>query len=89
MRGWRRGLSWMQSTRKPKRIDDEMLGPARHLSCSASLNVMPVTDRTYFHSIYSREPSDMLFEIATEPIRFNSEIPINSDAYSELGLICK
>src|SRR5438034_713596 len=30
-------------------------------------NVTPVIDRTYFHSIYFREPGGVLFEIATEP----------------------
>jgi glyoxalase family protein len=29
-------------------------------------NVSPVMDRTYFHSIYYREPGGVLFEIATE-----------------------
>jgi glyoxalase family protein len=29
-------------------------------------NVTPVIDRTYFHSIYFREPGGVLFEIATE-----------------------
>jgi len=33
-------------------------------------NVTPVIDRTYFHSIYFREPGDVLFEIATEPPGF-------------------
>jgi glyoxalase family protein len=34
------------------------------------LNVTPVIDRTYFHSIYFREPGGVLFEIATEPPGF-------------------
>jgi catechol-2,3-dioxygenase len=29
-------------------------------------NVSPVMDRTYFHSIYFREPGGILFEIATD-----------------------
>jgi glyoxalase family protein len=33
-------------------------------------NVTPVIDRTYFHSIYFREPGGLLFEIATEPPGF-------------------
>jgi glyoxalase family protein len=33
-------------------------------------NVTPVIDRTYFHSIYFREPGGILFEIATEPPGF-------------------
>lgn len=30
-------------------------------------NVSPIMDRTYFHSIYFREPGGVLFEIATDP----------------------
>jgi glyoxalase family protein len=33
-------------------------------------NVTPIVDRTYFHSIYFREPGGILFEIATEPPGF-------------------
>lgn len=33
-------------------------------------NVSPVMDRTYFHSIYYREPGGILFEIATNPPGF-------------------
>jgi glyoxalase family protein len=33
-------------------------------------NVTPLIDRTYFHSIYFREPGGVLFEIATEPPGF-------------------
>jgi glyoxalase family protein len=36
-------------------------------------NVTPVIDRTYFHSIYFREPGGVLFEIATEPPGFTSD----------------
>ena len=36
-------------------------------------NVTPVIDRTYFHSIYFREPGGVLFEIATEPPGFSSD----------------
>jgi glyoxalase family protein len=35
-----------------------------------SLDVTPVLDRTYFHSIYFREPGGVLFEIATDPPGF-------------------
>jgi catechol-2,3-dioxygenase len=34
------------------------------------LNVTPVLDRKYFHSIYFREPGGILFEIATDPPGF-------------------
>jgi glyoxalase family protein len=33
--------------------------------------VSPVMDRKYFHSIYYREPGDILFEIATDPPGFS------------------
>ena len=36
-----------------------------HLA-TAGLNVTPVRDRVYFHSIYFREPGGVLFEIATD-----------------------
>jgi glyoxalase family protein len=34
------------------------------------LNATPVIDRTYFHSVYFREPGGILFEIATNPPGF-------------------
>lgn len=34
------------------------------------LQVTPVQDRTYFHSIYFREPGGVLFELATDPPGF-------------------
>ena len=37
---------------------------------SVGYNVTPVMDRTYFHSIYFREPGGVLFEIATNPPGF-------------------
>ena len=37
---------------------------------SFPLDVTPVLDRTYFHSIYFREPGGVLFEIATDPPGF-------------------
>jgi glyoxalase family protein len=36
----------------------------------ARLNPTPVIDRTYFHSVYFREPGGILFEIATDPPGF-------------------
>jgi glyoxalase family protein len=49
--------------------DEWQLQWQRKLS-EASLNVTPVMDRVYFHSIYFREPSGVLFEIATDPPGF-------------------
>jgi glyoxalase family protein len=44
------------------------------------LNVTPVIDRFYFHSIYFREPGGALFEIATDGPGFTADEP-----ESELG----
>ena len=38
-------------------------------------DVTPVIDRTYFHSIYFREPGGVLFEIATDPPGFAVDEP--------------
>jgi glyoxalase family protein len=45
---------------------------ARHV------NVTPVQDRTYFHSIYFREPGGVLFEIATDAPGFLIDEPVES-----------
>ena len=42
------------------------------------LDVTPVLDRTYFHSIYFREPGNVLFELATDPPGFMLDEPIES-----------
>ena len=42
------------------------------------LDITPVLDRTYFHSIYFREPGGVLFEIATDPPGFTLDEPIDS-----------
>lgn len=42
------------------------------------LEVTPVLDRTYFHSIYFREPGGVLFELATDPPGFSLDEPIES-----------
>jgi glyoxalase family protein len=42
------------------------------------LQVTPVLDRTYFHSIYVREPGGVLFELATDPPGFTLDEPIES-----------
>jgi glyoxalase family protein len=41
-------------------------------------NVSPVMDRSYFHSIYFREPGGVLFELATDPPGFTLDEPIES-----------
>ncbi len=42
------------------------------------LDVTPVLDRTYFHSIYFREPGGVLFELATDPPGFAFDEPIEA-----------
>lgn len=42
------------------------------------LDVTPILDRTYFHSIYYREPGGVLFELATDPPGFTFDEPIES-----------
>jgi hypothetical protein len=39
------------------------------------LEVTPVRDRQYFHSIYFNEPGGVLFEIATDPPGFAIDEP--------------
>ena len=49
--------------------DDQQLAWRNDL-VKLGYNVSPVMDRTYFHSIYYREPGGVLFEIATDPPGF-------------------
>jgi glyoxalase family protein len=42
----------------------------REALSSQGVNVTPILDREYFHSIYFREPGGVLFEIATDPPGF-------------------
>jgi catechol 2,3-dioxygenase-like lactoylglutathione lyase family enzyme len=50
--------------------DDEEQRVWREKIVGLGFNVSPVMDRTYFHSIYFREPGGVLFEIATDPPGF-------------------
>jgi glyoxalase family protein len=45
---------------------------------AAGYGVTPVRDRSYFHSIYYREPGGVLFEIATESPGFAIDEPVDS-----------
>jgi len=49
---------------------------ARKKLLKFGLNVTPVLDREYFHSIYFREPGGVLFEIATMPPGFAIDEPL-------------
>ncbi len=48
----------------------------REAIAEAGLNVTPIIDRRYFHSIYYREPGGVLFEIATELPGFTVDQPV-------------
>ena len=52
---------------------DEQQKMLRAKIVKASLNATPVIDRTYFHSVYFREPGGVLFEIATNPPGFATD----------------
>jgi glyoxalase family protein len=52
--------------------DAEQLAWHKDLA-SRGLNVSPVMDRVYFHSIYYREPGGVLFEIATDSPGFTAD----------------
>lgn len=47
-------------------LNDATQLQARELIAKTGLNITPVLDREYFHSVYFREPGGILFEIATE-----------------------
>ncbi|MEM7734852.1 MAG: ring-cleaving dioxygenase [Deinococcota bacterium] len=50
----------------------EYLANLRH----KGVNVTPVQDRQYFHSIYFREPGGVLFELATDAPGFATDEPV-------------
>jgi glyoxalase family protein len=50
----------------------------RQVLAGMSLNVTPVLDRCYFHSIYFREPGGVLFEVATDNPGFMIDEPAES-----------
>lgn len=55
--------------------DDDQQAIWRKDLVDLGYNVSPVMDRTYFHSIYYREPGGVLFEIATDPPGFAIDEP--------------
>src|ERR1700690_3557712 len=57
--------------------DTAQLGWLEKLQRSG-LGVSPVMDRSYFHSIYYREPGGVLFEIATDSPGFATDEPAES-----------
>jgi catechol 2,3-dioxygenase-like lactoylglutathione lyase family enzyme len=58
--------------------DDAQQQTWRSQIAARGLNVSPVMDRSYFHSIYFREPGGVLFEIATENPGFTIDEPADA-----------
>jgi len=56
--------------------EDEQQKAWREQLIEAGMNVTPIIDRKYFHSIYYREPGGVLFEIATDPPGFAVDEPV-------------
>ncbi len=63
-------------------VDDAQQAQWRSRILAARLNVSPVMDRNYFHSIYFREPGGILLEIATDPPGFTADEPVESLGHS-------
>ena len=62
--------------------DDESQRRWRQILLDERHNVTPLIDRTYFHSIYFREPGGVLFEIATDTPGFTTDEPPESLGHS-------
>jgi glyoxalase family protein len=60
------------------RAKDEAAQKEWRAEIAKHLAVTPVLDRTYFRSIYFREPGGVLFELATDPPGFALDEPLES-----------
>ena len=58
--------------------DDAVQEQWRKTLVGFGYDLSPMRDRTYFHSIYFREPGGILFEIATDPPGFTLDEPSES-----------
>ena len=58
--------------------DDESQRAWRRRLMENEVNITPVIDRCYFHSVYFREPGGVLFELATDPPGFAVDEPAES-----------
>ena len=56
--------------------DDQAQLAMRFRVASAGLGPTPVIDRTYFHSVYFREPAGVLYELATDSPGFAIDEPV-------------
>ena len=57
--------------------DDELLA-FRERAVRAGAQATDIVDRQYFHSVYFREPSGILFELASRDIGFQYDEPVDS-----------
>jgi glyoxalase family protein len=58
--------------------DDAELGAVRAQAVQAGARATEIIDRQYFHSVYFREPSGVLFELASRDIGFEYDEPLES-----------
>ena len=56
--------------------DDDTQAAWRGQLAGTGLDVTPIIDRNYFHSIYFREPGGVLLEVATDPPGFTIDEPL-------------
>ncbi|MDQ3676966.1 MAG: VOC family protein, partial [Actinomycetota bacterium] len=58
--------------------DDAELERFRAIAAEAGAHPTPIIDRQYFHSVYFREPSGVLFELASRDIGFTVDEPLQT-----------
>jgi glyoxalase family protein len=58
--------------------DDNELEVLRTRAVQAGARATPIIDRQYFHSVYFREPSGILFELASRDIGFTYDEPLEA-----------
>jgi glyoxalase family protein len=58
--------------------DDAELEAVRAQAIAAGARATEIIDRQYFHSVYFREPSGVLFELASRDIGFDYDEPLES-----------
>jgi glyoxalase family protein len=56
--------------------DDAELDAFRRRAIEAGARATEIIDRQYFHSVYFREPSGVLFELASRDIGFEYDEPL-------------
>jgi glyoxalase family protein len=56
--------------------DDSELNEFREKAAAHRAHPTPIIDRQYFHSVYFREPSGVLFELASRDVGFDADEPL-------------